>query len=188
MVGYILSLIGLLLVILIQCFIVYKAFSYAHCCLIIKTKPGGRYYPISQMWKLKLTECVSKWKQWTQNSRLQVLPSLLAFPSSLTTLFYRTAKARRLDFAFPSLVQSQPTGLLFLLMEPWKIFPNISWHLSDILMDQACTSFQSTFDLLHPGLHLSVTKHPGLSRIEGQGTFSTKTGITLGKARQMVTL
>lgn len=115
-------------------------------------------------------------------------PSLPFLPPSLTTLFYRTAKARRLDFAFPSLVQSQPTGLLFLLMEPWKIFPNISWHLSDILMDQACTSFQSTFDLLHPGLHLSVTKHPGLSRIEGQGTFSTKTGITLGKARQMVTL
>lgn len=114
------------------------SFFTALCCLIIKTHQGGRYYPISQMWKLKLTEeSVSKWKQWTQNFRLQVLASLLGFlpflPPMLTRFLY-------MCFNFPTCVEQQktgglnqfslllrragPLGHLYLLMHPYKIFPN----------------------------------------------------------------
>lgn len=41
---------------LMEGFIVYHSALHTLGCLIIKTNQGGRYYPISQMWKTKLIE------------------------------------------------------------------------------------------------------------------------------------
>lgn len=95
-----------------------------------------------------------------------------------------TAKARILDIAFPSLWRVSPLGPLALLLQPCKMFPNISCCLQYLFHpdDQVCTPFHGTYDLLYSGFH------PGLPRSEGRGTFSAKTGMVLGKARRLVTL